>query len=199
MNDAVVIQQVHPGKGMEPLLMLVHSRHVSYCTVHEMDYWCFYSDVTSTWPPENGGWAKLLLIRKALQAGYTFVIWLDADTLIKDLTTDLREGCPLEDVGAVEFIRNTWGIHRNVGALYLRNTTRNNYTIDMWLSCYPGTPPQHEQAVCNESGSVTIPPKWNYVASRCTPVTDPVVLGFHDLRNISDKLGAMKQELAQCQ
>jgi len=199
-NNAVLIQQVYPNAGMESALALTNERHTNYCKNHLFDFRSVCSNVVQGWSLTQGGWAKVALMRVAVQYGYTFVVWLDADTVIKDLTTDLRMGCPANGVGAVRFRYNTFAPHWNVGALYIRVSSLPDleHFFDLWIKGYPGPEDQREQGVLNALGTeyiTTIDDKWNYVPNRCDPVDAPVVLGFHSTRGVSNKMKAMIEAL----
>lgn len=200
MNDAVLIQQIYPGRGMERLLDLTEGLHRKYCEQHEFDYQVERQNVVAEWSWEGGAWTKVELLHRALLRGYSFVVWLDADAMIVDPEIDLREACRgAGSVGAVKFYAPfTWGDHYNTGALYLENSSTTRKFVDDWLAGYPGPEKQREQGVFNalSEGRVTeLPSAWNYTLDRHFGITYPVVRGYHSIRSIEGKYQAMKEDL----
>jgi hypothetical protein len=180
--NAIIIQQVYPERGFEPLLDLTKAHHKAYCQQHNFDYQAEYSDVYEH-DPVLGSYAKIELIKRAMLEGYEYVVWLDADTLILDTATDLRKAIERNKIG-VCWHRLPQLNHWNVGALYIHNSAETFAFIDEWLSVYP--PPKdgwNEQGVFNRMAIkrnvvVTLSDKWNSTIM-VNEVPDAVVLGFH--------------------
>lgn len=182
MNNAILIQQVYPGLGMEPMLELTGAHHQAYCDRHGIDYQCVIDKVLDH-DPNLGAFAKIELIRRAMQAGYEYIVWLDADTLVIDPSvnpcTDIR---PLH-IGAC-WHRIPQLHHWNVGALYIHNSESTRKFVDEWRGVYP--PPRdgwNEQGVFNRLALqsrtvITMSDKWNATID-VSMVPDAVVLGFH--------------------
>ena len=122
------------------------------------------------------------LIRQGLR-GYQSVVWLDADTLITDMETDLRDAIQLEKIGAC-WHRIPQMDHWNVGALYLDDCEAVRDFVDQWLAEYPGlNDGWMEQGAFNRLALqsktvVTLSDKWNATLD-VNMVPDAVVLGFH--------------------
>jgi hypothetical protein len=200
MNDAILIQQVYPGLGYEPMLELTRGRNEKYCERWKMDYQCLIDPVVPEWDAKLGSWAKVELIRRALYKGYNFIVWLDADALIYDLETDLRDGCP-NGIGAC-WHRIPQLNHWNVGVMYMQNTHAVKLFIGEWLSKFPGERDGwNEQGEFNRLGVKsrivqTLSDRWNATIN-VNVVPDAVVLGFHGYGNAEQRYQAMKDTMAQ--
>lgn len=199
--NAILIQQVYPMEtgSLKPLLDLTFQRNRDYCIRWQMEYQCLeslaspnYADLTA------GSWAKIELVKLALDKGYQYVIWMDADALIKDLDTDLREGC-VDGIGAC-WHRIPQLHHWNVGVLYYTNTKLVREFVDAWLAQYPGPRDGwNEQGVFNKLAMQskvvqTISDKWNATLNY-SMVPDAVVLGYHGYGTADERLAAMKDTL----
>ena len=195
MNTAVLIQQVYPGLGFEPLLELTKAHHQAYCDKWNIDYQPIVDNVTEH-DPALGAYAKIELIRRAMAQDYAYIIWLDADTLIKDVDADLRDAVPYQKIG-VCWHRIPQLQHWNVGALYVHNCEATQLFMDEWIKAYP--PPRdgwNEQGVFNrmamkQNTVVTISDKWNATLNY-SMVPDAVVLGFHGQGNAVQRLQIMR-------
>lgn len=196
MNNAVLIQQAYPGKGFEPMIELTRERNAEYCKRFGFDYEVHIDAVNPEWQIEQGGWAKLLLIRDALQKGYKYVVWLDADAMIYDLNTDLRDGCP-NGIGTC-YHRIPQLNHWNVGVMLMQNTSEVRDFIAEWINQFPGAKDGwFEQGVFNRLGMKskvvhTLSDKWNATVN-VSMVPDAVVLGFHGHGNAKQRFEAMKR------
>ena len=183
--NAVLIQQAYP-EGKFPsyigMLELTAEHNKKYCERHGFDYWCEISE-NEDMPLGTGGWRKIELILKALEHGYQYIVWLDADAMIKDVDTDLRDAVEVGKIGAC-WHRIPQLNHWNVGVLYLHNAPQVVEFVRQWLASYP--PPNdgwYEQGVFNRMGMQskvvsTISDKWNSTID-VSLVPDAVVLGFH--------------------
>src|SRR5512146_2409030 len=158
------------------------SWHSLYCEKHAFDYWHKVQD-SSRGPAERGGFGKLELIRDALDAGYQYVVWMDADAVIKDAKTDLRDAFVTDHIG-VCYHRIPQLHHWNIGVAYYSNTGRVREFVRQWISEYPGNGDGWgEQGTFNrlamKSDIVqTISDRWNATINY-TEVPDAVVLGYH--------------------
>lgn len=210
MNNAVLIQQAYPGKGYEEMINLTWDRNADYCNKWDFDYWTHIAPIVPEWDIKNGGWAKIELIRRALDKGYQYIVWLDADAMIYDLETDLRDGCP-KGIGASWHRIPQWN-HWNVGVLLMQNTYEVREFIVSWIKEYPGANDGwFEQGVFNRMGMKskvvhTLSDKWNATLN-VNMVPDAVILGFHGhgdakqryeaMKRISDKEAAKAQEKSE--
>ena len=198
MNNAVLIQQAYPGKGFDKMIELTRKRNEDYCKKWKMDYRPVIDDVNPNWKMEQGGWAKLMLIREELFKGYNYVIWLDADAMIYDLDTDLREACP-DGIGAC-WHRIPQLDHWNVGVMYMENTNAVKLFLGEWISKFPGAGDGwFEQGEFNRLAMKskvvkTLSDRWNATLN-VNLVPDAVVLGFHGQGNAKQRLALMEQAL----
>lgn len=182
MNDALLIQQIYPDTPGVTMLELTRPHHGAYCEKWGFDYWCKFENNLPDSDPLRGSWAKVELMRQALR-DYQSVVWLDADTLIVDFETDLRDAIQLGKIGAC-WHRIPQLNHWNVGALYLDDAEEVREFVDHWLDLYPGiNDGWMEQGVFNRMAResrtvVTLSDKWNATLD-VSMVPDAVVLGFH--------------------
>ena len=196
MNDALLIQQIYPDTPGVEMLELSIDHNARYCESYGFDYWHRIENSLPGSDPLKGSWSKVELMRQGLEAGFDTVIWLDADTIICDLDTDLRDAIQLERIGAC-WHRIPQLNHWNVGALYLDNCEPVRDFIDQWLSQYPGEFGWMEQGVFNrlalQSNVVTtISDRWNATLD-VSMVPDAVVLGFHGQGDTPHRTKIMEQ------
>jgi hypothetical protein len=193
MNDSIILQQIYPGLGYSNLIEFTIGQTMRYCQRHNFDYKLDVSNVVD-WPPENGGWAKLLLIRDALEK-YKYVVWLDADAMIVDMDADLRDAVS-DGIGVTQ---NHFPEHHNVGMLYVRSSLAVTKFFDAWIAEYPGYDFWREQRVFNDMVLLypdlvhTIPDKYNSCWNN-NYCDDRIVATFHGCGNWQERLELMKKE-----
>jgi hypothetical protein len=198
MNDAILIQQAYPGNGYEGMIELTRERNEEYCKRWGFDYQVHIDTVVPEWDYWMGGWAKIELIHRALDAGYKYVVWLDADAMIYDLDTDLRDGCP-DGIGLC-WHRIPQLHHWNVGVMFMQNTEAVKSFILEWITKYPGARDGwNEQGEFNRMGRKsrvvqTISDRWNATIN-VNMVPDAVILGFHGHGDAKQRFTAMKDTL----
>lgn len=203
MNNAILIQQCWPGDvgglgDYEPLMQLTKNRNFDYCQAHDMDFLYHVGTVDPKYANvRQGGWVKIELIQQALAKGYEYIIWLDPDTLIVNLETDLRDGCP-KGIGAC-WQRIPQLNHWNVGALYLQNSDAAKEFIADWLASFPGERQWMEQGEFNRLAMKsrvveTISDRWNSTINY-SMVPDAVVIGYHGGGNAMQRLEMMQGTL----
>ncbi len=199
--NAILIQQVYPMEqnSFKPMLELTRQRNRDYCIRWQMEYQCLESASSPKYAdPFTGSWSKVELIKMALNDGYKYVIWLDADALIKDIDTDLRDGC-INGIGAC-WQRIPQLNHWNVGVLYCVNTPQVKEFIDAWLEGFPGLGDGwNEQGVFNKLAMQskvvqTISDRWNATLNY-SMVPDAVVLGYHGYGSAQERFEAMQATL----
>ena len=140
MNDAILVQHCSENWEGANMLKVTAVRNIEYCLMHKMDFeLTMYGDA-----PVYGDWEKVRILRNTLDKHYKYIIWLDADTVIADMSADLREGCPEGKIGACRHVltKAAYNIdldHLNVGALYISNCDATKAFVDKWLAGYPGT------------------------------------------------------------
>ena len=198
MNNAVLIQQIYPNTPGVAMLELTRAHHKAYCDKWHMDYWCKFENPQEEFDPLKGSWGKIELIRCALDEGYEYVFWLDADTLIVDFETDLRDAVQCNKIGAC-WHRIPQMNHWNVGALYLDNEYATRTFINEWRKTYPGSPQWMEQGEFNRLARenrtvVTLSDKWNATLD-VNIVPDAVVLGFHGQGDTAYRVKLMQQAM----
>ena len=203
-NDTIVFQHIHSSSACFRWLSLTLPRTMLYCRDHQMDYQLVARDFGELSPHgvEAGHWSVPVLIKEFMGLEYRNIIYLDADTIIADMTADLRQACVSDKIGAVwhNLSMLTPDIsHFNVGALYVSNTTLIQEFIDRWLAGYPGTQefPWLDQGVFGRVGAeMSIINKLDnkFNAGHVSPSDHPVVLGLHGLR---DRYSTMKQKIVE--
>jgi hypothetical protein len=190
VNDTLLIQHVYSNSEHGRLIAMSAERTILYCLKHHIDYHLVVGEVDGD-NRDGGHWANICMMREAMNLGYKNIIYLDADTLIADLNTDLREAIVEDKIGAVwhTLIRPEGDhSHFNAGAFYVSNTERTREFVDKWISMYPGLPDGQWPIVCEqgvynvlgrEMGVInSLDPKWNAEAG-VSPSDHPVVMGFH--------------------
>lgn len=191
-NNGIIIQQVYSHSSYANMLRLSYPRHMDYALRHKFDFNCLMCDVIKGHPRKPwmgfdeplGGWSKIWLIQDALESGYEYVCWVDADALIYDLSVNLRDAFnEFEYIGACQHPGPP--VHLNVGVVFYRNTETTCKFIAEWKDAY-GKPCDNwmEQGVFNalsvKLGVVTrINDKWNATHNAGTDVEHPVILGYH--------------------
>lgn len=137
MNDALLIQQAD-GKHSY-LLNLTIKDHADYCRRYGFDYWPIYGTaLTNENASRHAFWNKVALLRKGMEAGYKYVVWLDSDCWIADDTRDLREACPEDGFGLVWHGKAEWPEssdcydHWNCGAVYVGNGANAERLLKQW-------------------------------------------------------------------
>ena len=205
-TDTLLIQTAC-GSGDHALQIgLTALRNMTYCRDHKIDFQTIYSDIDNydSTKPEEIGWGKLAIIRKAMEVKrYKNIFYLDTDTIIADLSKDLREACVPDKIGAVWHELKQGGAilkHWNVGVLAVSNTEKTRKFFDDWLAQFPGTTafPWYEQGVFNRLGEDqgiihTLGAEWNSV-DYVNPCTRPIIMGFH---GYADRLNVMKDALVK--
>ena len=184
------------------MLEVTEERHRKYCKRHGIYYRPVIGNPLPEIPPEEvGNWARIKLIKDALDEGFDCVYWLDADTIIYDAEVDLSGAIEEGKIGAC-WHRIPQLNHWNIGALYIHNTEETRKFIADWLASYP--PPNDgwfEQGVFNRLARkskvvVTVSDKWNATLD-VSMVPDAVVLGFHGQGDTEYRINEMKQTLTK--
>jgi hypothetical protein len=206
VNDGVIIQQAYNkhewNDDYHPALELVRERHQAYADKWKFDYLVVFGEVRLDWEVSHGGWAKLELVRQMLAKGYKYVVWVDADAMIVDMNTDLREGCP-EGLGMV--VHNgagTPGPHMNVGVMLMQNSERVRAFFDEWVTRYPGTTefPWYEQGEAHKMAHdpkwagvvIEIDKRWNSCVYAETHVNNAVIEGWHGMGTPAQRTEQMR-------
>lgn len=197
MKNAVLIQQIYPQHGYSEIMELTRKHNENYCERHGFDYWHILDDVIKGRDAHDGAWAKIELIKQALDKGYEYIVWLDADAMIKDVSVDLRDAVEFYKIGAC-WHRIPQLSHWNVGVLYVHNCEEVKAFIETWAAGYPAPNDGWlEQGVFNrlamQSNIVsTVSDKWNSTFD-VSLVPDAVVLGFHGQGDIKQRYAMMKE------
>jgi hypothetical protein len=211
MNNAVLIQQCSSLDSctgeFHDMLRLTMQRHAAYARSHQMDYWLIFGDTDPRLDWHKGAWPKIPLIKRALEQGYEWVFWVDADAAIVK-QDDLREA--LSDgklVGGVEHYAPWFeGFqiprHINVGVLFFRNAPLTKQFIDAWLDAYPGEPRWAEQGTFNKlivdfqyaDVFQSLPAKYNATVN-VHHEKEPVIIGWHGVAPLAKRLELMKAAL----
>lgn len=99
-----------------------------YCSLHGYDY----IDDESVYDKSRPiAWSKLLLIKKYLPK-YDYVVWIDADAIIMDLTQKLEDKIYLMDDKDLMVISDFYQI--NSGVIFVKNTPKALEFIDTWYN-----------------------------------------------------------------
>lgn len=209
MNDVCILQQSYSSGEFHDMMRLTYQRHAAYARAHHCDYWHILGDVHPEMPKEKGGWEKIWWIRRALEANYKLVVWIDTDAAIVDNTVDLRDALPpdklfgacLHDPEKSEYLRKfDVPAHYNVGVTFWRNNHLAHRFVKEWLKTYPVTIRFLEQAIYNQmvTGEVYAPhfqrldDKWNATIN-VNPVPNPVIMGWHGIMPHAVRIAMMRQ------
>ena len=200
-SDAILLMQVWPGGPFEQMVEMQRQRNMDYCKAHNFDLEILVGTLSPKYADFNvGSWVKVEQMIAALKKGYKYIVSLEPDTLIKDTSADLREGCP-RGVGAC-YHRHPVGHQWNVGALYMQNSPEAMAFMEEWLAEWPAEPLWRDNGAFNvvamrNHTAQTISDRWNATLD-CSMVPDAVVLGFHGVGiNANARLETMKKVLAQ--
>lgn len=145
VHDALLLQYTSNGTpDFVPMCELTHALHETYAAKWNMEYRWVRQDIPGLERMEDGGWAKVRLILDALNEGYQYVFWVDADAYIYDDTTDLRTAfgkgvIPSPDILACQhnpLIGSNIPVHLNVGVLFVRNTARSQDFLTSWMRSF---------------------------------------------------------------
>ena len=181
--NAIILQHVYEASDYVHLAELTVQRHMRYARCHKMDL-AFRMDGKQA----GGHWIKVEMIREALGT-HEYVIWVDADAVILDVNTDLRQACG-KPVNAVRYARPDNDL--NVGVLYFRRSPEAIAFVEAWYELRPGKAPTWEQEAFNAlaksddfAGHVHIlPERWNARPDTAVAVP-PIVMGWHGVANFS--------------
>jgi hypothetical protein len=202
-NNAIIIQHLYCNSETAEWVALTAPRTLRYCRAHEFDYRLMMGTIERYQGKRTTGhWAVPYLISQALEQGYQYVIYLDADCIIVDTSVDLRQACQPDKIGAVwhdlSYHDPDWS-HFNAGALYVSNSVHMRAFVGQWLSQFPGQAPfpWWEQGVLNRLGTKRgilnkLDNAWN--AGHVSPAEHKIVWGLH---GIPDRLEAMKRAMAE--
>lgn len=133
-KNGAIIQQA--SGDYRRLLELGLHRHLGYAQEYGFDYWPIFGEMRPT-PNRHVYWEKPYLIRRAIEAGYTYIVAADSDVLITG-TEDLRDAFPESGFGAVWHHMDVWGCpraydHFNIGVLYVRADRHSEYFVEEWI------------------------------------------------------------------
>lgn len=181
-------------------LDLTEKRHQAYAAKFDITYFAVRGNVQFERAPH---WNKISLIRQTLALKFDLLIWLDADTLIRGVDTDLRlalgKGPPIGMCRhATSWENQDW--HFNSGVIFIRNTALSRSFFNHVWKAGPVDHPWHEQVRINELSRIypravqTISDTWNS-ASHVNPCPNPVIEAWHG-RGIS-ALSLMQAALAE--
>lgn len=201
-SDCVLIQQA--SGDHKRLLALTQHLHNQYCERHQIDYWCFYGcpvDIGDRAP----NWPRVKLMQQAQAAGYTFIVWLDADCLIVG-DADLREACARPGFNMTWHDMSAWkqeGIydHWSTGAVYIKSYKSLAVDLDAW---WDRSDEGHGWADQNAFNLVardmairaphSIDPKWNSIHPHFLS-PEPAVMAWHGFGDVDLRYRAMAAEI----
>jgi hypothetical protein len=100
VNNAVIFHHYFDDDHL-PMLGLIERRHKKYANKHGFDF--MPVDLREHFEKVRKGTAQIHTVEIAnrLLEKYEFVVWLDLDTIIWDMNTDLRDAT--NNIGAVLF------------------------------------------------------------------------------------------------
>jgi hypothetical protein len=194
MNDTILFQHILSNSECAEWLALTAPITLRYCLKHKIDYRLIMATSDAT----PGHWEVPMFIREFMNAKYANIIYLDADTVIVDTETDVRQAIITDKIGAVWFKLPTYEVY-NAGAFYVSNTDKTRAFVDAWIAGKPGNgagafPYCYEQGVFTTLGEKMniinrLDNKWNS-EDGITGSDHKVVWGLH---GFPDRIGPMKQ------
>lgn len=210
-SDCVIIQQA--SGDYIPLLQLTVSRHLSYCQMHEMDYWPIFGEARPAtiehFANQMPHYDRVFLINQALEAGYEKVIWLDADCVILG-NEDMRAGVPRYGIGAL-WCEAQWGDpeqydHFCTGALYVAECGAKVflatwlYTDEKkhgWVDQHPFNLLTREERFKDVVKPISR--HWHAIMPNFLPEDEsvPQVVAFHGYGDLEQRLNAMQALFGQ--
>lgn len=204
MRDALIIQMAYSGSTYAELIALAYPRHVRYALKHGFDYLASIGSTLQQEEPPRGGWEKVFLVQRALEQGYDFIAYLDADALIADLSADLREALKDKPFSIGACWHPGRGGHLNSGVLFFRRTRDGVHFIHHWLAERGREKDKwQEQAVLNRmaheekyKGVVgIIPDVYNATRRAGTYTDEAIIIGYHSPETVAERLERMKADM----
>lgn len=211
MKDALLIQQ---SDGVHAyLLSATLADHAAYCRRFDFDYWpIFGTALTGKDACRHAFWNKVSLLRKAVEAGYRYIVWLDSDCWIEDDRRDLRDACPEDGLGLVWHGKGEWVEgpecydHWNCGAVYVGNGVQAERLLKQWWNSPDDGHCWHDQHAFNvhavpgyeklwrKPAPITkLGFEWNAVPFEPFAHERPVVAAWHGYSHlIEERLNAMQ-------
>lgn len=165
---------------------------------------CFSEYQPTGWPV---AFTKTILCLEEMKKGREIIFWLDADTLIVDHKTDLRDafkGCDKEMIGAVRHPGPP--IHLNIGVMLIKNGPTVRKLFGTILEHGPDGHPWWDQSVFLklikkpefEDLPIVIDNKWNSTYKVNESLT-PIIKAWHGINPPVKRLGMMLDELSKVQ
>lgn len=210
-NNAVIF---HPyfSDDYIPMLDAITPRHKAYCAKWGFDF----DPVDFRKPFSNADMdlvqLDMVIYTNQLLKRYNYVAWLDLDTLIWDMETDLREAT--DEIGAVRFNENKpiatgdlfsyhFGYknnHFNCGCVYIKRTPFTLDFVDEWVGLARNLPSWYSaqnafNILAIQYGLPDLDIRWNYNRNRHGKCENPVVRGYHGYRGIPNKMNALNADL----
>jgi hypothetical protein len=154
-------------------------------------------------PVDEKTWERVIIIKKAIQDGYKYVIWMDSDAIIKKMDVNLRSACK----GIGMCYDNVFPLHHyNCGVMYFEIRPSTIKFVNDW-NYVPGAFWQghywHEQSVLNSvmykyhDTFTLLPNMWNSYEGTPCKEEDIIVKAWHGYFPGNDKITAMKACLTE--
>jgi len=205
VNNAVIFHHYFDDDHLL-MLELIRCRHQCYAKVHGFDF--LPVDLRDHFDNVSKENAQIHTVEFAndLIKNYEYIAWLDLDTIIWDLGTDLRDAT--DSIGAVLFRKDEpkptkakmhdflfgWNnFHMNCGAVYIK---RNPFTVQFlkdWYELakekggwYGAQNAYNILAIEHDIPALDI--KWNWCDNRHEPCEHPIVRGYHGYHGKNGKL-----------
>lgn len=198
MNDACLIQ-IACG-AQQNLLQLSIGRHKQYCERHGFDYrYTAGKEVTQ----EQFSRLWFDAVGKAIADGYQFIVFLDADAWVHDLSVDLRTAVLGDGFGATWHSLEKWPDdrcydHFNIGAFYMRPGPRAREAFAKWSAAdftqHPWTHQHTFNQIVPKYLIVQLPHRWNLDPFHDD--TEAYVRALHAYGDMEKRYLAMKSILA---
>jgi len=202
-NNAVILQAVsNPTTTpvFHDMLRLTMQRHAAYALSHNMDYLVHFGTYSER-GVYTGSWDKIKLLQEAMERGYEYAFWVDADAAIIDFDDDLRDAFTNGFIGCCEHNANGIPAHLNVGVTFVKNSEETLKFLGDWWDSFPGDPRWLEQGAFNDLAKkypdlvFKMDDKYNATVN-VNMCDNPVVMGWHGIHPNS-RFAQMRKTLQQ--
>ena len=210
MKSGIILQQSFSSGEFHDMMRLTHGRHSAYARAWEYDFWPVYGDLMTHLPMYHwGGWGKINMIQRALEQGYKYIAWIDADAAIMNFGVDLRDALKGTDalIGSCKhdapwFKDNDIPAHINTGCMYFKGGERTLDFIKEWAGTYDVAikdrwleQGQFNRMIYEEKWAGVfkeLDAKWNSTVN-VNEVAEPLVSGWHGVMPVSKRAEMMKR------
>jgi hypothetical protein len=147
--NGVIVQ--HGFGTHSEMLLLSSKRHKHWADLHRLDYHVTHG---RNFPERKlGAWEKIPVLRYWLNTQADFVVWLDADCVVKNLAVDPRAALPAgADIAMIHSPHAEYGY--NAGVMFVRVNDKTRKFFDLvWEK---GNVPFHKHAALADECRINV-------------------------------------------